>query len=55
MSLADLKILNSGSEQVISELIADGLIDGRSALSGQLQLTIRGRLLADAVVRKLTA
>ena len=55
MSLADLKILNAGSEQVISELIADGLIDGRSALSGQLQLTIRGRLLADAVVRKLTA
>ena len=54
ISLADLEILNSGSQQVISELIADGLIDGRSALSGQLQLTIRGRLLADAVVRKLT-
>ena len=55
ISIADLKVLNSGSQQVISELISDGLIDGRSALSGQLQLTLRGRLLADAVVRKLTA
>jgi oxygen-independent coproporphyrinogen-3 oxidase len=55
ISIADLKALNSGSQQVISELISDGLIYGRSALSGQLQLTLRGRLLADAVVRKLTA
>jgi putative oxygen-independent coproporphyrinogen III oxidase len=55
ISLADLESLNSGPQQVVSELIADGLIDRRSALSGQLKLTLRGRLLADAVVRKLTA
>ena len=35
-------------------LIADGLIDGASAIGGTIVLTLRGRLLADAVVRALT-
>jgi putative oxygen-independent coproporphyrinogen III oxidase len=38
----------------VAGLIADGLIDGRSAIAGTVALTLRGRLLADAVVRRLT-
>lgn len=38
----------------IPSLIADGLIDGRAALAGRVTLTLRGRLLADLVVRTLT-
>ncbi|MGA1838338.1 radical SAM family heme chaperone HemW [Herbiconiux sp. 11R-BC] len=38
----------------IAGLIADGLIDGRAALAGTVDLTLKGRLLADAVVRRLT-
>ncbi|RZI82749.1 MAG: coproporphyrinogen III oxidase, partial [Microbacterium sp.] len=38
----------------VASLIADGLIDGPSALHGRVVLTRRGRLLADAVVRALT-
>ncbi|PJJ72012.1 oxygen-independent coproporphyrinogen-3 oxidase [Diaminobutyricimonas aerilata] len=39
----------------IAELIADGLIEGAAALRGRIVLTLAGRLLADAVVRRLTA
>lgn len=38
----------------IAGLIADGLIDAPAAIRGRVQLTLRGRLLADAVVRELT-
>ncbi|WP_149085516.1 MULTISPECIES: radical SAM family heme chaperone HemW [Microbacterium] len=38
----------------IAGLIADGLIDAPAAIHGRVQLTLRGRLLADAVVRELT-
>jgi len=38
----------------VAGLIADGLIDGVAALRGRVRLTLRGRLLADAVVRALT-
>ena len=41
-----------GREQ-IAGLVAEELIDGRSALQGRLVLTLRGRLLGDAVVRRL--
>jgi oxygen-independent coproporphyrinogen-3 oxidase len=37
----------------IAGLIADELIDGRAAIRGNLELTLRGRLLADAVVRRI--
>ncbi len=37
----------------IASLIADELIDPRAAFAGRLLLTLRGRLLADAVVRRL--
>ena len=39
----------------VAGLIADELIDARAALSGAVELTRRGRLLADAVVRRLLA
>ncbi|KQQ20020.1 coproporphyrinogen III oxidase [Rathayibacter sp. Leaf299] len=38
----------------VAGLIADRLIEGRAALQGRVVLTLRGRLLADAVVRRLT-
>ncbi|MBZ4486245.1 radical SAM family heme chaperone HemW [Microbacterium sp. cx-55] len=38
----------------VAGLIADGLIEGASAIGGRIVLTRRGRLLADAVVRALT-
>lgn len=38
----------------VAGLIADGLIEGAAALRGRVRLTLRGRLLADAVVRELT-
>jgi putative oxygen-independent coproporphyrinogen III oxidase len=37
----------------VAGLIADGLLDGREAIRGAVRLTLRGRLLADAVVRRL--
>ncbi|WP_438352861.1 radical SAM family heme chaperone HemW [Microbacterium sp. CJ88] len=37
----------------VAALIADGLIEGPSAVRGRVVLTRRGRLLADAVVRQL--
>ncbi len=37
----------------VAGLIADELVNARAALSGSIELTLRGRLLADAVVRRL--
>lgn len=37
----------------VAGLIADGLVNAEAALRGQVVLTLRGRLLADAVVRAL--
>jgi len=48
------ELLGEGRRAVAS-LIADGLIDGAAAVRGRVVLTRRGRLLADAVVRALTA
>ncbi len=46
--------LTGEGRHAVASLIADGLIDGPSALRGRVVLTRRGRLLADAVVRALT-
>ncbi len=46
--------LTGRGRHAIASLIADGLIDGPAALRGRVVLTLRGRLLADAVVRALT-
>ncbi|SEC17545.1 oxygen-independent coproporphyrinogen-3 oxidase [Paramicrobacterium humi] len=50
-----LEILPAQARTRVAELIAEGLVDAEAALRGRrLVLTVRGRLLADAVVRRLT-
>ncbi|GAA3949237.1 radical SAM family heme chaperone HemW [Microbacterium soli] len=52
LSIADIAESHRGR---VAELISDGLIDPASALRDRrVRLTLRGRLLADAVVRALT-
>ena len=46
--------LQGEGRHAVAALIADGLIDGPTALRGHVVLTRQGRLLADAVVRALT-
>jgi len=48
-----ISTLPPGARTSIAGLIGDGLVDGASAIRGTLVLTLRGRLLADAVVRRL--
>ena len=50
-----LASLSTPARTAIAGLIADGLIDGAAAIAGTLTLTLRGRLLADAVVRRLVS
>lgn len=45
--------LSPSARNAIAGLIGDGLVDGASAVRGSLALTLRGRLLADVVVRRL--
>ena len=45
--------LTTEGRRQVAGLIADGLVDPRAALAGTLVLTLPGRLLADAVVRRL--
>ncbi|WP_372595469.1 radical SAM family heme chaperone HemW [Actinotalea sp.] len=46
--------LSPAGRRAVAGLVADGLLDGRAAVRGNVELTLRGRLLADAVVRALT-
>ncbi|MGK9221198.1 MULTISPECIES: radical SAM family heme chaperone HemW [unclassified Microbacterium] len=46
--------LPDDARRAVAGLIADGLIEPGAALRGRIVLTLRGRLLADAVVRALT-
>lgn len=48
-----IRELDLAGRGAIAGLIADGLIDGRAALNGRVVLSLSGRLLADAVVRRL--
>ncbi len=50
LSMAEL---TGGARTAVAGLIADGLINAEAALRGVIILTLRGRLLADAVVRTL--
>ena len=50
-----ISALPAGARTAVAGLIGDGLVDGASAIRGRLVLTLRGRLLADAVVRRLLA
>jgi putative oxygen-independent coproporphyrinogen III oxidase len=45
--------LAASGRTAVAGLIADELVDARAALNGTIVLTLRGRLLADAVVRRL--
>ena len=45
--------LDPAGRTAVAGLIADELVDARAALAGRVELTMRGRLLADAVVRRL--
>jgi putative oxygen-independent coproporphyrinogen III oxidase len=47
--------LTEAGRRAVAGLIADGLVDAKAALAGSVVLTLRGRLLADAVVRRLLA
>ncbi|PRB11358.1 coproporphyrinogen III oxidase [Microbacterium sp. MYb72] len=51
IAVADLP---AGNRARVAGLIAGGLVDPASAVRGRVRLTLRGRLLADAVVRELT-
>jgi oxygen-independent coproporphyrinogen-3 oxidase len=50
-----LKDLNVFDPKLIAGLIADQLIDPGLAMRGTIQLTLKGRLLADSVIRTLIA
>jgi oxygen-independent coproporphyrinogen-3 oxidase len=47
--------LGATGRTAVAGLIADGLVEGAAAIRGRLILTLRGRLLADLVVRTLAA
>ena len=46
--------LSVDGRREVAGLIADELINAKAALAGTIELTLRGRLLADAVVRRLS-
>ena len=49
-----LTLLDANGRSAVAGLVADGLVDGRAAVAERtVVLTRRGRLLADAVVRRL--
>lgn len=47
--------LTDAGRRAVAALVADGLVDGTAAVRGTIVLSRRGCLLADAVVRALTA
>ena len=47
------KAVNPEASKLVASFIADGLVDPKNALSGTLILTLKGRLLADSLVRQL--
>ena len=48
-----IESLGEQGRHAVAGLIADGLVDPPAAFRGRLVLTLKGRLLADAVVRRL--
>ncbi len=45
--------LDALGHEAVAGLVAEGLVDGQAARDGRVVLTLRGRLLTDAVVRRL--
>jgi putative oxygen-independent coproporphyrinogen III oxidase len=48
-----IKSLSASGRRAVAGLIADELVESGAAFRGQLVLTLKGRLLADAVVRRI--
>ena len=55
MSIELLKSINPLVAKPISQFIADGMVNAADAIRGQLTLTLKGRLITDAIVRDLLA
>lgn len=55
IAISILKSVSQNAQKLVSEFIADGLIDAQAAIGGYLRLTLKGRLLADSLVRQLLA
>ncbi len=53
LSIELAKSLNTEAPKLVAGFIADGLVDPKNALGGSLILTLKGRLLADSLVRQL--
>ena len=53
ISIDYIKSINSQAAKPISHFIADGMVNAEDAIRGQLTLTLKGRLLTDALVRDL--
>lgn len=49
------KAVNANASNIIAGFIADELVEPGSAMRGVLKLTLKGRLLADSLVRQLLA
>jgi putative oxygen-independent coproporphyrinogen III oxidase len=55
LATSTLREIEAFEPKVIASLIADELVEAKAAIQGRLVLTLKGRLLADAVVRALIA
>jgi putative oxygen-independent coproporphyrinogen III oxidase len=55
LSVEQIKSVNPDAAKLIAGFIADELVDPLSALRGTLRLTLKGRLLADSLVRQILA
>jgi oxygen-independent coproporphyrinogen-3 oxidase len=53
LEIPSLGGLGDTGRHAVAGLIADGLVDPAAAFNGRLVLTLKGRLLADAVVRRI--
>jgi oxygen-independent coproporphyrinogen-3 oxidase len=49
----EVSSLDPAGRHEVAGLIAEGLVDPAAAFKGRLVLTLKGRLLADAVVRRV--
>jgi oxygen-independent coproporphyrinogen-3 oxidase len=55
LSIDLTKQVNQDASKLIAGFIADELVDAKAAIGGVLKLTLKGRLLADSLVRQLLA
>ena len=53
LSVELAKQVSSNASNLVAGFIADDLVEPRAALTGTLKLTLKGRLLADSLVRQL--